>query len=67
MINSDDIEHGELGQCNICLAPYELGDEIRTTQCMHKFHTHCIDRWLRSNGVCPICKFPATDETENND
>lgn len=42
--------------CNICLAPYEVGDELRTVRCMHKFHKLCIDRWLRMNAVCPVCK-----------
>ena len=42
--------------CNICLAPYEVGDELRTVKCMHKFHKLCIDRWLRMNAVCPVCK-----------
>lgn len=52
------------GNCNICLAPYEIGDEVRTVLCLHKFHKHCIDPWLRSKNICPICKYPATESTE---
>ena len=44
-------------QCSICLEPYQDGDDLRTVLCLHQFHKHCIDRWLRTNGVCPICKF----------
>jgi len=22
----------------------------------HKFHEGCIENWLGSNGICPICK-----------
>jgi len=47
--------------CNVCLGPYEVGDEIRTVRCMHKFHKHCIDTWLRTNATCPICKHRATE------
>ena len=42
--------------CSICLAPYQVGDEVRTVLCMHKFHKDCVDQWLRTNPVCPICK-----------
>ncbi len=43
-------------QCNVCLGPYELGDEVRTLPCRHKYHKQCIDPWLRTNAICPICK-----------
>lgn len=50
--------NAELTHCHICLGPYEVGDEVRTMVCLHKFHRQCIDPWLRTNAVCPICKFP---------
>ncbi len=43
-------------KCNVCLAPYVLGEEIRTIACMHKYHRACIDQWLLSRATCPICK-----------
>lgn len=46
-------------ECNICLGPYEVGEEVRTVACLHRFHRQCIDPWLRTNATCPICKFPA--------
>jgi Ring finger domain len=46
--------------CSICLAPYESGDVVRTILCMHQFHKDCIDRWLRTNATCPVCKCAAT-------
>jgi len=33
-------------ECNICITEYADGDQLRILQCMHKFHTKCIDRWL---------------------
>lgn len=53
------ISHNEAAEappCNICLAPYEEGEEVRTVPCMHKFHRACIDTWLRDKAICPICK-----------
>lgn len=45
--------------CNICLGPYEANEEVRTVPCMHQFHKHCIDTWLRDRAVCPVCKHRA--------
>jgi hypothetical protein len=22
------------------------------------YHDRCVDRWLKENGVCPVCKTP---------
>eukprot|EP01038_Epipyxis_sp_PR26KG_P007519 gene7519-10242_t len=59
VITTADIEADPYNSCNICLAPYEINEEIRTIVCMHKFHKHCIDTWLRTNATCPVCKFSA--------
>ncbi|KAL8194067.1 hypothetical protein R6Q57_026309 [Mikania cordata] len=45
------------GDCAICLAEYEDGDEIRVLpQCGHGFHVGCIDMWLGSHSSCPSCR-----------
>lgn len=49
-------EEGRIGRCNICLAPYEAGERLRALPCMHRFHQACLDPWLRTNAVCPVCK-----------
>jgi len=48
----------ESAMCAICLDPYENGQEIRMLPCseLHHFHKHCVDQWLQSNRVCPLCK-----------
>lgn len=68
LVSQADLEASQIEEatssyrsCSICLAPFEVGEEVRTTRCMHQFHKPCIDRWLRANAVCPVCKFPATD------
>lgn len=54
-------EDNGFGTCNICLEPYSVGDEVRIVRCMHKFHKNCIDQWLTTNAICPICKFPSVE------
>ncbi|XP_019181611.1 PREDICTED: E3 ubiquitin-protein ligase RLIM-like [Ipomoea nil] len=47
----------DVTQCNICLADYEEGDEIRVLPCHHEFHMECVDKWLKEiHGVCPLCR-----------
>ena len=43
--------------CSICLAEYEVGDCIRTMECMHEYHRDCIDHWLETRTACPVCKY----------
>jgi hypothetical protein len=42
--------------CSICLETFEAGMMRKTLPCLHGFHQTCIDKWLRTNGACPICK-----------
>ncbi len=48
--------------CSICLAPYELGESVRTIPCLHRFHSKCIDSWLKQKSLCPVCKFESIIE-----
>jgi hypothetical protein len=43
-------------QCSICLEDFAQGDTRKILPCLHGFHADCVDRWLRSNNSCPICK-----------
>ncbi|OIW14518.1 hypothetical protein TanjilG_04951 [Lupinus angustifolius] len=42
--------------CCICLAKYVDDDELRELPCIHVFHVECIDKWLKINASCPLCK-----------
>ena len=42
--------------CSICLENFQMKDKVRTLPCCHIFHMKCIDRWLKGNASCPICK-----------
>ncbi|CAH8392386.1 unnamed protein product [Eruca vesicaria subsp. sativa] len=44
-------------ECCVCLCEYEDGTELRELWCRHHFHEACIDKWLRINATCPLCKF----------
>lgn len=51
-----DSANDAMKQCQVCLEPFSAGEELRTMPCLHGFHRHCIDHWLRINRSCPICK-----------
>lgn len=45
------------GTCAVCLSEFEEGEELRTLpECMHSFHSECIDMWLYSHSNCPMCR-----------
>ena len=49
--------------CYICLENFEAGEQRRTLPCLHGFHQACADKWLQSNGSCPICKHSLRDSS----
>ena len=55
--------------CSICLEEFEVGGEAREMPCKHKFHSSCIENWLRVKGLCPLCRFvmPMEEEEEGRE
>ncbi|XP_067914952.1 uncharacterized protein si:ch211-59o9.10 isoform X2 [Heterodontus francisci] len=52
-----DPEHAaEKTQCHICFNDYSPGEKLRILPCLHDYHSQCIDRWLKGNSSCPICR-----------
>ncbi|EPS70600.1 hypothetical protein M569_04161, partial [Genlisea aurea] len=47
----------EDAECCICLTPYDDGAELDALPCSHHYHSGCIEKWLRMNATCPLCKF----------
>ncbi|XP_055332938.1 E3 ubiquitin-protein ligase Arkadia-like isoform X2 [Paramacrobiotus metropolitanus] len=50
------------GSCVICISEFEMKQNIRVLPCSHEFHAKCIDKWLKSNRTCPICRGDASRE-----
>ncbi|KAM5572167.1 putative RING-H2 finger protein ATL21A [Rosa sericea] len=45
--------------CPICLGEYQAKETIRSIpECNHYFHANCVDKWLRRNPTCPLCRNP---------
>ncbi|XP_050219281.1 E3 ubiquitin-protein ligase MBR2-like isoform X2 [Mercurialis annua] len=43
-------------KCSICQEEYAIGEEMGMLHCEHKYHSACIQQWLRLKNWCPICK-----------
>ncbi|KAJ4951346.1 hypothetical protein NE237_028178 [Protea cynaroides] len=61
--DKERIISGEDAVCCICLAKFADNDELRELPCSHFFHTECVDKWLKINALCPLCKY---EVGENN-
>lgn len=47
---------GEDAVCCICLGEYKDGVDLKELQCAHFFHVECVEKWLKINATCPLCK-----------
>ncbi|KAL0896336.1 hypothetical protein Bca101_080297 [Brassica carinata] len=66
---SERVLSSDEAECCVCLCDYEDGTKLRELWCRHHFHEACIDKWLRINATCPLCKSNVlkTDEQSGND
>lgn len=48
-------------ECQICFCDYTDGETLRMLPCFHDYHVQCIDRWLKDNTTCPICRVNLAD------
>jgi hypothetical protein len=48
--------NGSGENCTICLRQFKAGKRVKTLPCFHQFHRRCIDKWLDTSPLCPICK-----------
>lgn len=44
--------------CSICLEHLKMRDVVKRLGCLHIFHKSCVDTWLRSKPICPLCRIP---------
>ncbi len=54
-------------ECYICLKNFTRNKRIRQLPCKHMFCEDCIRPWLKTNHLCPTCKFNLKGEEENNE
>ncbi|KAF2879206.1 hypothetical protein ILUMI_26961 [Ignelater luminosus] len=56
-----DTHQGDQTSCVVCMCDFEARQLLRVLPCSHEFHAKCIDKWLRSNRTCPICRGNASE------
>uniref|UniRef100_A0A250XZJ8 RING finger protein 44 n=1 Tax=Castor canadensis TaxID=51338 RepID=A0A250XZJ8_CASCN len=62
-----DSHQSEQTLCVVCFSDFEARQLLRVLPCNHEFHTKCVDKWLKANRTCPICRADASEvprETE---
>nr|XP_002734949.1 PREDICTED: RING finger protein 38-like isoform X1 [Saccoglossus kowalevskii]XP_006816740.1 PREDICTED: RING finger protein 38-like isoform X2 [Saccoglossus kowalevskii]XP_006816741.1 PREDICTED: RING finger protein 38-like isoform X3 [Saccoglossus kowalevskii] len=47
--------------CVVCMCDFEQRQLLRVLTCNHEFHTKCVDKWLKTNRTCPICRADASE------
>ncbi|KAM5170795.1 RING finger protein 44 isoform 1-T1 [Mantella aurantiaca] len=47
--------------CVVCFSDFESRQLLRVLPCNHEFHAKCVDKWLKSNRTCPICRADASE------
>ncbi|XP_031621366.1 RING finger protein 44 isoform X1 [Contarinia nasturtii] len=52
---------GDQSSCVVCMCDFEVRQVLRVLPCSHEFHSRCVDKWLRSNRTCPICRGNASE------
>jgi len=48
--------------CAVCMADFEISEDLRSLNCTHHFHKECIDKWLGVAKTCPVCKTEVSSE-----
>ena len=49
------MEDDQSDACGVCIDAYKMGDDITTLPCDHRFHSQCINQWLRTvSNRCPL-------------
>jgi hypothetical protein len=54
VLTNQTLRGNDTDVCAICLNELRGGSEI--LDCLHRFHTMCIHRWVRTSSTCPICR-----------
>ncbi|XP_045506241.1 E3 ubiquitin-protein ligase arkadia-like isoform X2 [Colias croceus] len=63
----EQTHQGEQTSCVVCMCEFEARQTLRVLPCAHEFHAKCVDKWLRSNRTCPICRGNASEYFNNSE
>ncbi|XP_049631705.1 RING finger protein 44 isoform X2 [Suncus etruscus] len=56
-----DSHQSEQTLCVVCFSDFEARQLLRVLPCNHEFHAKCVDKWLKANRTCPICRADASE------
>jgi hypothetical protein len=58
VLTEDEITRLPDGQreCVICMGPFLAGQSVKWLECLHSYHSTCIDAALHVKSECPVCK-----------
>ncbi|KAL4482322.1 hypothetical protein ABPG73_012782 [Tetrahymena malaccensis] len=51
-----DPQSSQAEDCCICFVTFIEKETLGMLPCAHKFHTNCIDSWIKVKKLCPLCK-----------
>ncbi|KAJ2939949.1 hypothetical protein O0L34_g6654 [Tuta absoluta] len=63
----EQTHQGEQTSCVVCMCEFEARQTLRVLPCAHEFHAKCVDKWLRTNRTCPICRGNASEYFTNSE
>ena len=58
------VDFQEQTSCVVCMCDFEPRQKLRSLPCAHEFHIKCVDRWLKHNRTCPICRSDALSSNQ---
>lgn len=50
------VVNNRLVNCGICLESIALNETIPSIGCVHTYHTHCLETWVKHKASCPVCR-----------
>jgi len=53
--------------CVVCMCDFESRQLLRVLPCSHEFHAKCVDKWLKTNRTCPVCRQDASELANQSD
>lgn len=55
-VSDTESQRNNKDSCAICLDDLQTGQMVKALACSHKFHSKCINFWLKRKLKCPLCK-----------